>query len=59
MKTKDGIPMPGAKRANQNQPNGGKEKKPLVLPKLDEASVIGKTGHEGHTRTVKAKGSKK
>lgn len=59
MKTKEGIPMPGAKRTNQNEPKGGKEKKPLVLPKQDEASVKGKTGHEGHTMPEKAKGIKK
>ena len=59
MKTNEGIPMPGTKRSNQNEPNGGKEKKTLVLQKLDEASVDKKTGHEGHTRTVKVKGGKK
>lgn len=31
MKTKEGIPMPGAKRKNQNQPNGGKEKNRLYF----------------------------
>ncbi len=56
MKTKEGIPMPGAKRTNQNQPNGGKEKKPLVLPKQDKPDNQ-KTGHEGHA--MPAKGSKK
>lgn len=59
MKTKEGIPMPGTKRTNQNAPNGGKEKKPLVLPELDEASVNRKTGHEGHVMPAKAKGSRK
>ncbi len=58
MKTKEGIPMPGAKRTNQNETNGGKEKKPLVLPKQDEPAIR-KTGHEGHAMPAKEKGSKK
>ena len=58
MKTKEGIPMPGAKRENQNEPNGGKEKKPLVLPKQDERANR-KSGHEAHAMPAKAKGIKK
>ena len=39
MKNHDGIPMPGAKRKNQNSPREWKEKHPLVLPKVNAAAV--------------------
>ena len=38
MKNNEGVPMPGAKRKNQNAPNGGKEENHLVLP-----NVVGRT----------------
>ncbi len=53
MNTKEKMPMPGAKRANQNQTNGGREKSPMVLPNVEE--VLADTGKKTVHKTIPEK----
>ena len=59
MKTQEGLPMPGAKRKNQNAPNGGKEKKLLVLPDADKIAIQQKPGRERRTSPGKSRNTGK